>query len=304
METSIKPIRSAAKNKSKRHSSESYFVWAVVVCTLVYFTIFFYYPFFRTIINTFFSVNYITPSKFVGLENYTTLLSDSKAFTAFRNTFLITVTAVPITIAMALVLATIIFQMKIGSGLFRTAIFATSMIPSVIAGVIFRALFDENNGFINNQLIYSGLTPIPWLTDPKSALMGIIILTIWRRIGYYMLILFAGLSAIDTTLYEAAMVDGAGAIQRFLYITIPQLRKSIIFCTIIAMIDALSSYEQVYVLTQGNPYSSTLTSALYMFQLSIRESRIGYASVIALILFVIMAVISVFQLKITGSFEE
>jgi ABC-type sugar transport system permease subunit len=292
-------------SKHRRYGGqEQRFVWAILGIVLLFFAIFFYYPFFRTIFYMFFSYDYITEPKFVALKNIDTLLHDAKAITAFKNTINITVVTVPLTIAIALIFAVIVFQMKMGKNLIRSALFATSLIPVIIAGIVFKAWFNEGNGFINTQLRYLGLATIPWLTDAYSAMLGIYILTVWRSIGYHMVILLAGLSNIDQTLYEAAMIDGANTMTRFEYITIPQLKNSLIVCAIVATINALASYEQVYILTQGGPYSSTTTATMYMFDLTVKSGKVGYASVIAVILFIIMLIVSLTQLRLTQANEN
>ena len=197
-----------------------------------------------------------------------------------------------------------VFSMKRGKNFIRSALFATFLVPPVVASVIFKLMFGTESGLINTVLNTLGLPSVGWLISPGWALAAIIIVHVWNGTGYYMVIFLAGLSNINRQLYEAARVDGANGVQVFRYITVPQLKPTIIFSMIYATITYLRSFALVEILTEGGPYRSTETIIMYMFKQGFQSRNVGYASVIAVVVFLITLVISLIQMKLTKYYDD
>ena len=284
---------------TRRRHTGVVFAYAVAIPVLLYFILFYYYPFFMNFIYMFCNYDYISEPKFVGMKNILRFLGDSGAWHAFFNVLLIAVVCVPLILAFSLIIATLLFNLTKGKTVFRSAIFATFLTSNVVAAIVFKSLFGEELGFINNFLSSLGLGKVPWFTEPAFALATIMIVTVWNAIGYYMVILLAGLSGISPDLYEAATIDGANVLQKFLFITIPQLKNPLVFSLIIATLGCLRSYSIVLVLTNGGPYGSTRTMLMEIFDHGISSGDVGYASVLAVFMAILMMAISIVQLKVT-----
>lgn len=290
--------------KLSRKTSDRIFIGCVVTPAMLFFGLVIYYPFFKNVYYMFFDYNYIKEPVFVGWDNIIRFFHDSQAHTAFRNTFVITLCSVPLVISVALVLAVAVFNLKIGRNFVRSSLFVTYLVPAVVAGVVFKLLFGTEIGFINVFLQSVGLNRVEWLTSPGLATLTIVLVHLWNHAGYYMVIFLSGLSNIDTQLYEAAKVDGAGTLRTFFSITVPQLKPSIIFSAIYATISYMKTYAIVQILTEGGPYRSTETVIKYMFDIGFGSREVGYASVISVALFLVMLVIALIQIKVTRYMDE
>ena len=271
----------------------------VVIPVLLYFAVFVYYPFLKNIIWMFQDYDYLSPPQFSGLKNLRHLFQDEHFFLALRNTLIITIVSTPIVIAISTLLATILFNMKMGSTIIRSAVFSTYLVPTVVAAIIFKLWFGVESGFVNSIIRFLGFERIPWLTDPFWAMACVVFLSVWKYIGYHTIILLGGLSNIDRQIYEAAKVDGAGKIKIFFSMTIPQLKPSLLYCLIFATITYMRTYAETLVLTNGGPYRSTTTIIMYMFDTAFNSLKVGYAATIAITLFAITLVISLIQMKVT-----
>jgi ABC-type sugar transport system permease subunit len=295
-ESSVHMQASPRRTRTRRRIN--WFVYAVVTPAVLFFAIFLYYPFLINIYYMFTNYNYITETQFVGLKNILHFFQDPNIGTAFTNTFLLTVIGVPVALVLALLVAIAVFYLSIGKSLIRSMIFSTTLVGGVVASIIFKVWFGQEQGFLDNLLASLHLERIPWLTQPSWALTGILLVTIWMALGYNMVIYLAGLSNVNRELIEAARIDGANTWQRFRSILLPQLRPTTIFLIITLLINSLKIYTPVVFLTNGNPYGSTRTALLYMFQEGFDFQHVGYASVIAFALFLITLVITLIQLRI------
>ena len=292
------------RNKKLTKQKDGVFIWSVVIPAMLFFLVFVYYPFFKNIYYVFMDYNYIKEPTYVGLRNIKILLSDTYEFNAFKNTFLITFISVPLVLCVSLALSVILFNLKRFQGFFRSAIFSTYLVPLVVASVVFKLLFGTESGMVNSILLSLGLDKINWLTNPSLATFCIIVINLWNGTGYYMVIFLAGLSNINTEIYEAAKVDGAGPFRVFFSITLPSLKPTLIFAGVFATITYLRTYVTVEVLTEGGPFRSTETIIQYMFAQGFESRNVGYASLLALIVFIITLIISIIQIKLTKSAEE
>lgn len=237
--------------------------------------------------------------EFAGLANYTRLLQDPLFYTALRNTGVILLVQVPIMLVLAIVLAvafnSVLLKIR---GFWRTAYFVPIVMGLVAYGILFRALFNTNEGFVNYLIGFIGLDPIPWLGDPLWAKISIVIAMTWHYTGQNAIIYLAQMQSIGGELYEAAHVDGASAFQRFWHVTVPGLRPAIVLTVILSTIGTLQLFDEPYVLTNGGPDNATLTVGMYLYQNGFKYFDFGYASAIGYALTIIIGVISLIQLRL------
>ncbi|NJL78507.1 MAG: sugar ABC transporter permease [Richelia sp. RM2_1_2] len=235
----------------------------------------------------------------VGLKNYLRLILNPDFYQVMWNTLYFTVATVIPSIIIPLGLAVLLNRNIILRGFLRTAYFLPSIVSLVAAGLGFRWLF-QNEGPVNAVLSGIGIEPIPWLSSTVWAMPVIILLSIWKQLGFNMVVFLAGLQAIPVSRYEAAELDGANNWEQFLYVTLPGLRPTLIFTTITTVIFTLRSFEQVYVITGGGPLNSTNLLVYYIYQEAFGQFDFGYAAAAATVLLAIAMVLVYFQLKTWG----
>jgi multiple sugar transport system permease protein len=237
-------------------------------------------------------------ASFIGVQNYQKLLADNRFWNALRNTAIYTAMAVPLQIALAMGFALILNGKIRGKPLFRAIFFLPVIVSFAVEAIIWRFLLDPDLGSI---AYYARLLHLPvtgWLRDTQWAMPTVILVSVWRWFGYYMVILLAGLQGIPESYYEAATVDGTNKWQRFYYITLPLLRPALIFALVNAVIASLQVFDQIYVMTRGGPLFRTETMVAYIYHQGFEIFDFGYASAAAVILFLIILVITVFQLRV------
>ncbi|MEV4249806.1 sugar ABC transporter permease [Streptosporangium canum] len=238
---------------------------------------------------------------FVGLDNYVRLVNDPLFWTSLWNTTLILVVQVPIMLLLALLLALGLNSSFVRlRGLWRLGVFMPSLTGLVAYGVMFSVILSKDSGLLNWLLGFLGIDAINWLGSPFWARIAIVIALTWHYTGYTAVIYLAGLQSIAKELYEAAMVDGAGAVRRFWSITVPQLRPILLLTVVLSTIGTLQLFDEPFVLTGGGPDNSTLTISLYLYQNGFRYFDFGYAAAIAYALTLIVAGFGLVQLKLTG----
>ena len=240
------------------------------------------------------------PTAFVGLRNFIRLAQDSNFHTALKNNFVFVIIVVPVQTSFALGLAMLINQKVKFVNFFRTVYFSPVVTTMVVVAIVWSFLYHPEAGFINkiiSFITFGTVNEISWLKDPAYALAAIIILSIWQGVGFQMIIYLAGLQDIPGELYESAMMDGAGPWRRFLNVTIPQLRNTTIFVATSTTILAFKLFTQVWVLTKGGPQNATITSIVYLYKQGFKQLKVGYASSIAIIFFLIVLIISLIQRK-------
>jgi multiple sugar transport system permease protein len=235
-----------------------------------------------------------------GTENYQLLFNDPLFWTALRNTAYFTVGAVVPTVALSLLLAIAVNQKLRGVVLFRTLSFLPVISPPVVIAILWSWLYNQQYGLINAVLDRLALPPAPWLNDPSTAMPSIMIVSIWSGLGYNMVLFLAGLQGIPRELYEAAEIDGAGTWSRFRHVTLPLLSPTTFFILVLAMIGAFQLFDYVFILTSGSggPMYSTLSIVLYIYQMAFQNFKLGYASSIAYVLFLIIAVVTFVQFRL------
>jgi multiple sugar transport system permease protein len=238
----------------------------------------------------------------VGLKNYLDLLSDRTFWTSLFNTFYFVIVGVPVTLALGLLIANALNR---GVQKFKTVFrigYYLPVITSIVAiAVVWRFLLNPDYGLVNMVLGAVGIQGPAWLADPILAMPSIIAMAVWRNLGFAMVVFLAGMQAIPQSLYEAASIDGAGRWQSFRFVTIPMLRPTILFMTVITTIGYLQLFEEPFVMTGGGPLDKTLSVTMYMYQQGFQFFHSGYASAVAYVLFVIVAVIAILQFRFLRS---
>lgn len=237
---------------------------------------------------------------FAGLSNYTRLLEDTVFRKALLNTLIILIIQVPIMLFLGLVLANALnSQLLKFRGFFRVGIYMPAVTSLVAYSILFSIML-QDTGIINQFLDYIGIGPISWLSDPFWAKGSIILAMTWRWTGYNMVIYLSAMQNISEEIYEAASIDGASNTKKFFYITIPQLKPIILFTAIISTISTLQLFDEPFNLTKGGPADATMTLGLYIYNNGFKYFDFSYASAVAYVVVVLVAMLSYFQSKVTG----
>jgi multiple sugar transport system permease protein len=241
------------------------------------------------------------PAKFVGLANYRSLFADDPLFEiALRNTVVYTVGTVVPTVLISLAVAGVLNRKAKGINIFRTIILLPLAVSSVVMAVVWQFVFNTNNGLLNIMLGWIGLGPVPWLNEPKWAMLSLCTVSVWRSVPFATVILLAAMQGVPDNLYEAAKLDGAGEVRQFVSITVPLIRAAVSFVVVISIIHAFQAFDLVYVLTGGNggPETATYVLGIMLFQHAFSFLEFGYASALAWVIFAILLVLTVVQLRL------
>ncbi|MEF2071099.1 carbohydrate ABC transporter permease [Consotaella aegiceratis] len=241
------------------------------------------------------------PIQFAGLDNFWRLFRDSAFIAAFWNTIVYTVATVPLTLVCALGLAVVLNQKVFGRNFFRTVMFFPYVASLVAVAVVWNMIFNPSMGPFNMLLYTLGLDPanMPgWAADKHWAMVTVILFSVWKNMGYYMVIYLAGLQGINPDLYEAAGLDGANAWQKFRYVTIPQLSATTFFVSIMLTIQCFKVFDQIYMITQGGPGTSTLVLVYHIYNEAFISWDLGYASMVAVVLFLLVLGVTIVQFRL------
>ena len=238
--------------------------------------------------------------EWVGWANFQRLIQDEVFWQTIRNTLLYLVGVVPILVIAPLGLAIVVNQKLKGINWFRTAFYTPVVISMVVAGIAWKALYTQN-GLLNQFLQQLGFAEgIPWLTSPNWAIWSVMLVTIWKGLGYYMVIYLAGLQSISPELYEAAAIDGSDGWQKHLDITLPLMRPYLFLVAVISAISATKVFEEIFIMTQGGPRNSSKTVVYYLYERAFQDLDISYACTIGLVLFLGILGLSIVNLKLTA----
>ena len=246
--------------------------------------------------------NAIKPATFIGLDNFQRLTEDATFHQALTNTFKLIGLIVPVEVILALSVAVLLNQPLRGRNLFRTAFFLPVVTSTVAASVVWTSVFQPRYGVISQIFEPVGLGETKWLVEPGLVLIPIAVVAVWQRLGFDMVIFLAGLQAIPGVLYEAALIDGANRWQRFRHVTLPMLSPTTFLVIVLAIINSFQIFDQVYIMTlrtvPGGVGGSATTLTYFLYRRAFTHSEFGYASAVALVLFGIILVVTVFQLRI------
>ena len=238
-------------------------------------------------------------ARFVGLRNYVSLIHNPVFWTAVKNTFYFALVGGPLTVGASLCAALLVNARAIRlRGFFRTVYFTPFVTTLVAIAVVWRYLYHPKYGLLNYLLGHIGIGAVDWLGDPRWAMPAIILMAIWKNFGYNMLIFIAGLQSVPEELYEAARIDGASALRRFWHVTIPQLAPTFLFVGVVTMIGYFQLFAEPYVMTGGGPLRATTSLVLFMYEEGFRWWRMGVAAAIAFILFGIILLWTLLQMRL------
>lgn len=236
----------------------------------------------------------------VGLKNFERLMADPIFWQTFRNTLLYLVCVVPVLVSLPLAVAILVNRQLRGMHWFRVAYYVPVVISMVVAGIAWKWLYADN-GLLNQLLQVIRIPPVPWLTSPDWAIFSVMAVTIWKGLGYYMVIYLAGLQSIPQDLYEAAALDGSDGWHRHWDITLPLMRPYLVLVSVIAAIAATKVFEEVYIMTQGGPRHSSKTVVYYIYEQAFQKLEISYACTIGLALFLVILALSALRLAVNDS---
>ncbi len=268
--------------------------------------VFLLFPLGFSLYLSFHSWDLFSPPRFVGVDNYRRLLgSDPLFYIALRNTAVFTLLTLLPTVVISLAVAGLLNRKLKGIGIFRTIAFLPLVASTVAMAVVFRFLFASDDGLANLLLGWAGLGPVPWLTDPDWALVSLSLVTVWKSVPFATVILLAAMQGIPENLYEAAEIDGAGPLRRFVSITVPLIRGALSFVFVITIIDSVQAFDQAYALTGGNggPETGTYVLGIMLFQNAFRFYEVGYASALAWVIFAILLLLTLIQLRLSRRAE-
>ncbi|MEE3399584.1 MAG: sugar ABC transporter permease [Eubacterium sp.] len=263
-------------------------------------TLFWIYPILRSGWLSFTDWDYMSPEyNYVGVENYTAVLTNSSFWSAFKTTFLFAIgTIIPI-IILGLSVALLLGNEIKGKAIYRFLVFSPWVTPTVAISIVWSWIFEPKGGLANEILVNLGLPKLQWLSSSETALMSVIIVTVWKAVGYSAIFYLTAIDKIPRDRYEAASLDGAGFWKKLIYITLPGVSPTTFFLCIITMVDALKAYDQIQILTQGGPAGSTRTLTYLFYQLGFEQFKMGQASAVAIIIVVITVALSYTQFRLS-----
>lgn len=296
--------RVSKQRMSERERHETMMAWSFLSPAMILLAIFLVIPFLMAFYLSFTDQRLIPnprlPTKIIAFQNFTRLLGDQDFHQAVFNNFYFVMVVVPIQTALALLLALFINQKIRFINVFRTIYFSPVVVPMVVVAIIWNFMYNPGEGMINafiQWMSFGMLGPYDWLSSPRLAFPAIMVLSVWQGVGFQMIIYLAGLQEIPDSLYEAANIDGANTIQQFWHITVPQLRNTTIFVVMTTTILAFRLFTQVYTMQGpgGRPQGTTLTMMIYVFNSGFKQGKIGYASAVTVVFFLIVLGMSMVQ---------
>ena len=267
------------------------------------FAVFILYPLVASFGLTFTDWDLNSPLNWVGLDNIARMLSDPTAAKVFRNTIYFTAVTVPILIALPLALAVAMNQRIRGMRFFRAAYFLPVISSMVAVSMVWQWMYNTDFGLVNYGLSFLGITGPSWLSTQEWAMPAVMLTSIWKNIGFNMMLFLAGLQGIPTLYYEAAELDGANWLSRFRYITFPLLAPTTLFVTVITIINSLQVFDQVVVMTGGGPSRSSSVLVHYIYQNGFKFYQMGYASALGWGLTIFILGLTLIQFRISKRFQ-
>ena len=267
-----------------------------VLPALIPLFIFWIYPILRSVWLSFTDWDFMTPDyNFIWFKNYTSLLKDSRFYEALWNTLVFTAGTLFPTIIGGLCLALLLLRNFKGSGVFKFVLFSPRITPTVAISIVWTWIFREDGGLANQVLGLFGLPALKWISSSDTAMLSVIIVTVWKSLGYAMIFYLSALEKVPDELYEASALDGAKPWRQFLDMTLPGLSPTTLFLMIITMVNSLQAYDQIQILTQGGPSGSTRTLLYMYYQLGFQEFKMGQATATAVIMIIITVILSLAQ---------
>ena len=289
----------AVESRKRRRLGETSGLLFVLPFMIV-FAVFMVWPVLAGLVNSFFNRSLAgTPSRFLGLANWRELFGDPAVWRSLGNTALFTVLSTPLLVVVGLAMALLANRSRRLGWFLRFSYFAPFVLPATVVSLIWVWLYQPEFGLFNSWIEALGGSAVPWLTTEGVAMVAIVVTTTWWTVGFNFLLYLAALQQIPAELYEASSLDGASARQQLWHITLPQLRRTTGLVVILQILASLRVFDQIYLMTEGGPNSSTRPVLQYIYETGFTSFRLGYASAISYLLFVLILLLAVFQLRLT-----
>jgi multiple sugar transport system permease protein len=261
------------------------------------------YPIAFALVLVFLQWDLVTAPSFAGVDNVRLLLHDGRFWRAVGNTFVFLSIHVPLQIVTALALALALNRQLAGRSFWRAAFFLPVVISGAVVAILWSHLYATDVGLINRLLVKIGLSPVPWLTDPRTAMPAIAVMVTWKNVGFYVIIYLAGLQYIPRSCQEAIEIEGASAWQRFRYLTLPSLLPQTILVVTLSTINGFQLFIEPYVMTGGGPLRRTYSVVLYLYNNAFAYQKMGYAATIGVALALIIGIVVFAQRRLIGRAE-
>ena len=287
------------KRMSRKKRSHILYGYLMIAPLAVGLGVFYFYPFFKVFYDSFHVVGAFNKTSWAGISNYVTMLKDPVMWSTLWNTFRYVIVIVPFTLVFSILIAALLNTNIKGRSVFRVIYFIPAITMSAAISMIWRWIFNSDFGILNFVLSKFGVPNVQWLSDPHTAWITISIVAVWMNVGYEMIILLAGMQGISRTYYESASLDGAGRFQQFRKITLPLLTPTIFFVLITTLISTFQIFDVIYMMINSKSLAKEASQSivLYFYRNAFEYSKKGYASAIAIFLFVIIMLITVFQMR-------
>ena len=282
--------------------------WAALLFllpNLIGFIAFAVWPLICSILLGFMDWGVLNTPKLIGVKNYTDMFKDNNFWICLKNTAYYSFVKVPLNLILSLLLAELLNMKLRGRNIFRTVAFLPAVCSAVSVGVVWQPLLESTgNGLVNHLLGFLGIGPLPFLSSTAWAMPSVIFVGIWKELGYFMVIYLAGLQGISKSYYEAASIDGSSTVNTFLKITLPLIAPTTFFAFVTSLIGSFQIFDLTSMLTNGGPANSTNTLVMYIYKNGFQWFRMGYASAIAVVLFLIILIITLIQNKVSNNGTE
>jgi len=269
----------------------------------LYLLVFAVYPMVFAVVLVFLQWDLVTAPTFAGVDNVRLLAHDGRFWRAVANTFVFLSIHVPLQIVTALGLAIALNRQLFGRSFWRAAFFLPVVISGAVVAILWSNLYATDVGLINRVLVRIGLAPVPWLTDPATAMPAIAVMVTWKNVGFYVIIYLAGLQYIPRSCQEAIELEGASAWQRFRYLTLPSLLPQTILVITLSTINGFQLFIEPYVMTGGGPLRRTYSVVLYLYTNAFAYQKMGYAATIGVALALIIGIVVLIQRRVIGKAE-
>ena len=296
-------VHAEANDRSRFGRAEQRSGWILVAPYAAFLLLFAGYPIAFALVLVAFRWDLVTAPSFAGLENVRTLAVDTRFWQAVGNTFVFLAIHVPLQIATAMALAVALNRRLALRAFWRAAFFLPVVISGAVVAILWSSLYATDVGLINRLLTRIGIRPVPWLTDPRTAMPAIAVMATWKNVGFYVIIYLAGLQYIPQSCREAIELDGASAWQRFRWLTLPMLLPQTVLVVTLSTINGFQLFIEPYVMTGGGPLRRTYSIVLYLYTNAFSYQKMGYAATIGVALALMIGALVAIQRRVIGAGE-
>ncbi len=302
----LNPSKVQSSPSRKRRKLHDDTPWALLMLApnIIGFVMFMVFPILATLFYSFTEYDLITAPTFVGFDNYLELFRDPIIGTTIKNTLTFTLITVPVGMAFSLLLAVFLDQKIAFKRFYRGAYFLPSITSMVAVSIVWQWIYNPEFGLLNYFLSFFGIKGITWLSSSSTSLVSIAIVSIWKGAGYNMMLFLAGLQGISTSYYEASELDGANKWQQFIHVTLPMLSPTTFFIFVMSIIGSFQVFDSVMLMTKGGPGRSSSVLVHYLYQNAFQYFSMGYACAIAYLLFFIVLIVTLFNMRFEKKIKE